>query len=85
MKATNKTIVTGLKKRLEEVEERWAAELSNVLWAYCTTPRRSIREMPFLMTYGSEIVIPAKIGLCSMKVSNFTSKKNDTKLAEDLD
>lgn len=37
------------------------------------------------MTYGIEAVIPAEIGLCSMKVSDFTPEKNDTRLAKDLD
>ena len=33
-KATNKTIISGLKKRLEEVKGNWVEELLNVLWAY---------------------------------------------------
>ena len=35
----NKTILNGLKKRLDGVKGRWAEELPNVLWAYRTTPR----------------------------------------------
>ena len=42
-------------------------------------------EMPFSMTYGAEVAIPVEIGLCSMRVSNFTVEKNDTRLVEDLD
>ena len=34
VEATNKTIVNGLKKRLDDAKGRWAKELSNVLWAY---------------------------------------------------
>ena len=56
-----------------------------MLWAYCTTPRKSTGETPFSMIYGTEVVIPAKIGLCSMRVSDFTLEKNDTKLAKDVD
>nr|XP_023893256.1 uncharacterized protein LOC112005238 [Quercus suber] len=36
--ATNKTIVNGLKKRLDSEKGRWVEELPNVLWAYRTTP-----------------------------------------------
>ena len=36
--AVNKVIVNGLKRRLEDAKGNWAEELSNVLWAYCTTP-----------------------------------------------
>ena len=53
--------------------------------AYYTTPRRSIGETPFSMTYGTEAMIPMEIGLCSMRVSDFTPEKNNTKLANDLD
>ena len=45
--ALNKTILDGLKKRLEKAKGKWAEELLNVLWAYCTTPRRSTGETPF--------------------------------------
>ncbi|XP_028094673.1 uncharacterized protein LOC114294718 [Camellia sinensis] len=37
--ASNKTILDGLKKRLEKAKGKWAEELPNVLWAYRTTPR----------------------------------------------
>jgi len=74
--ATNKAIMSGLKKRLEDAEGRWAKELPNVLWAYRTTPRRSTGETPFSLTYGVEMVILAEINLCSAQVSGFTPAKN---------
>ena len=43
--AVNKTILNGVKKRLDGVKGRWAKELPNVLWAYRTTPRRSTGEI----------------------------------------
>jgi len=55
------------------------------MWAYCTTPRMSTGKSLFSMTYGVEVVIPTEIGLCSIRVSDFTLEKNDTKLVEDLD
>ena len=50
-KAVNKIIVNGLKKRLDDAKGKWAEELSHVPWIYRTTPRRSIGETPFSMTY----------------------------------
>ena len=50
----------ALKKRLEEVKEKWVDKLSHVLWTYRTMPKRSMDETPFSMTYGSEAVIPKK-------------------------
>ena len=46
-KATNKTIINGLKKKLENAKERRVEELPNVIWAYRTTPKRSTGETPF--------------------------------------
>ena len=51
--AVNKTILNGLKKRLDGAKGRWAEELSNMLWAYRTIPRRSTGETPFSLMYGA--------------------------------
>ncbi|RVW41911.1 hypothetical protein CK203_081557 [Vitis vinifera] len=36
--ATNKTLITALKKRLEQAKGKWVEELPGVLWAYRTHP-----------------------------------------------
>ena len=61
-KAVNKVIVSGLKKRLDDVKGKWVEELPHVLWTYKTTPRRSTGETPFSMTYGAETVILLETG-----------------------
>jgi len=68
--------VNGLKKRMEGAKGRWAEEFPNVLWAYRTTPRSSIGETPFSLTYGAEAVIPAEINLCNARVLGFIPTKN---------
>ena len=35
---SNKIILDGIKKRLEDAKERWVQELPSVLWTYQTTP-----------------------------------------------
>lgn len=59
--------------------------MPNVLWAYRITPRRSIGETPFSLTYGAEAVIPAKINLCSARVAEFAPAQNDGLMVERLD
>ena len=66
---TNRTIMQGLKKRLDEKKGNWVEELNNVIWAYQTTPRTSTRETPFRLTYGMDAVIPVEIGSSSYRVS----------------
>ena len=61
--ATNKTLITALKKRLEQAKRKWVKELPGVLWAYRTTPRRPTGNTPFALAYGMDAVIPTEIGL----------------------
>ncbi|XP_023875021.1 uncharacterized protein LOC111987534 [Quercus suber] len=75
--ATNKVILSGLKKRLDRAKGRWVEELPSVLWAYRTTSRRSTSETPFSLTYGVEAVIPTEINLCSARVEGFNHSQND--------
>ncbi|XP_075665794.1 uncharacterized protein LOC142635542 [Castanea sativa] len=82
--ATNKAILSGLKKRLEGAKGRWAEELLSVLWAYRTTPRRSTGETPFSLTYRAEAVIPAEVNLCSTRVARFTSDENEKLMVKEL-
>ncbi|XP_024006130.1 uncharacterized protein LOC112082830 [Eutrema salsugineum] len=58
--AANKTILDGLKKRLDAKKGRWADELEGVLWSHRTTPRRATGETPFALVYGAECVIPPR-------------------------
>ena len=61
--ASNKTLLTALKKRLDSAKGKWVEELPGVLWAYRTTARKPTGISPFALTYGMEAVIPTEIGL----------------------
>jgi len=76
--------VNGLKKRLDGAKGKWAEELPNVLWAYRTTPRRFTGETSFSLTYGAEVVIPAKVNLCSARVVGFDPAQNNELMMEHL-
>ena len=60
-------------------------ELSHVLWAYRTTPRKSTGETPFSITYGSEAVIPLETGFPTMRTNQFNNDSNDQLLSTILD
>ena len=49
------------------------------------TPRRSIVETPFSMTYDTEAVIPIEISLLSLRMSCFTQGHNDECMVSNLD
>ena len=81
----NKLIVNGLKKRLDEANGRWVEELPHVLWTYRTTPRRSMGEIPFSMTYGVEVVLLLEFGFPTLRTSLFTPDNNNQLLERSLD
>ena len=77
--------MNGFKKRLDDAKGRWVEELPYVLWTYRTTPRKSIGETLFSMTYGVEVVIPLENGFPTMRSSAFTSDGYNELLKKNLD
>ncbi|XP_077221922.1 uncharacterized protein LOC143855727 [Tasmannia lanceolata] len=82
---TNRILLQGIKKRLDEKAGRWADELYHVLWAYRTTPRMPIGESPFNLSFGTEAVIPVDIGTPSPRVTSFDEQLNTDGLLANLD
>ncbi|XP_016191795.1 uncharacterized protein K02A2.6-like [Arachis ipaensis] len=68
VKAANKVILLGLKKRLDNKKGAWADELASVLWSYRTTEQSSTGEIPFRLTYGVDAMIPVEIGESSPRL-----------------
>lgn len=71
VEVSNRTILQGLKKRIDEIPRCWVEELPNVLWAYRITSRSATGASPFRMAYGVEAVSPVKISLTSPRVKYF--------------
>ena len=67
--ASNKTLLTALKKWLDSAKGKWVDELSGVLWAYRTTDRKPTGISPFSITYGMEAIIPTKIGMPTIRTN----------------
>ncbi|XP_076945347.1 uncharacterized protein LOC143616394 [Bidens hawaiensis] len=59
----NRSVVEGIKARLGRETGSWVEELPHVLWAHRTMPKTSNGETPFSLTYGTEAMIPAEIGV----------------------
>ena len=74
-----------LKTRLEGVKGIWPEELPSILWVYRTTARTPTRETTFRLTYGSEAIIPAEVGLTSYRVHNHDNSKNSEAMCLQLD
>ncbi|GJS52502.1 reverse transcriptase domain-containing protein [Tanacetum coccineum] len=81
----NKSLLRGIKTRLEKGRSAWAEEVPNVLWAHRTMKKTSNGETPFSLTYGTKAVIPAEIGMSTHRTSNVNEKTNDQELRLNLD
>ena len=85
VEAVNKIIKVILKRRLDSLKERWAAELPLVLWSYRTTARTATRETPLSMAYGTEAMIAAEVKVPSFRYENFDEETNTSLLAAERD
>ena len=74
-----------IKARLIGAKGAWPKELPSILWAYRTIARTPIEETPFNLTYGTEAVIPIKIGLTSPRIEFFVEHNNNDQLKLNLD
>ena len=63
----------------------WLDELLSVLWAYKMIVRTPTRETPFKLTYGSDVVITAEVGLTSYKVTHYNNKEKEKQFRLSLD
>ncbi|GKA20521.1 reverse transcriptase domain-containing protein [Tanacetum coccineum] len=81
----NRSLGEGIKARLDERSKDWIGELSHVLWAHRTMIKSSNGETPFSLTYGTEAVIPAEIGMPTLRTAELDLTKNDEALGINLD
>ena len=73
----NRSLLKIIKIQLNGANGIWPEELPSILWTYKTTARTPTGETPFQLTYGSEVVILAEVGLTSYRVHNHDESKND--------
>ena len=70
-KVTNRTLLKIIKAKLDNTKGAWPEELPNVL--------------SFRLTYGTEAVIPIKVGVTSIRQEAFNEEDNDDHLRINLD
>nr|GEU98104.1 reverse transcriptase domain-containing protein [Tanacetum cinerariifolium] len=85
VKRANKSLMEGIKTRLEREKVGWVDELPNVLWAHRTSIKMSNGETSFILTYGSEAVIPAEIGMPTYKTMMIREGLNKEEIRLNLD
>nr|GEW74007.1 reverse transcriptase domain-containing protein [Tanacetum cinerariifolium] len=81
----NRSLREGIKARLGKGNKNWVEELSHVLWAHRTMIKSSHGDTPFSLTYGTETVIPAEIGMPTYRTAVVDVVHNDEELRLNLD
>nr|GEX15294.1 hypothetical protein [Tanacetum cinerariifolium] len=81
----NRSLGEGIKARLGEGNKNWVEELPHVLWAQRTMVKSSHGDTPFSLTYGTEAVIPAEIGMPTYHTTAVDVVNNDEELRLNLD
>ncbi|GKC88529.1 reverse transcriptase domain-containing protein [Tanacetum coccineum] len=81
----NRSLGEGIKARLDERSKDWIEELPHVLWAHRTMIKSSNGETPFSLTYGTEAVIPAEIGMPTLRTAEIDPATNNGALKINLD
>ena len=84
MEASNKTLLTTLKKRLHSAKGKRVEELPGVLWAYRTTSRKPTRISSFALAYGMEAINPIEIRVPAL-LTQIPEKANVEVVTKDLD
>ncbi|GKA49271.1 reverse transcriptase domain-containing protein [Tanacetum coccineum] len=75
----------GIKARLDEKSKDWLEELLHVLWAHRTMIKSSNGETPFSLTYDTEAVIQAEIGMPTLRTAKIDQTKNNEAKGINLD
>nr|GEV69643.1 reverse transcriptase domain-containing protein [Tanacetum cinerariifolium] len=79
----NRSLGEGIKAQLDKESKDWIEEVPCVLWAYRTMIKSSNGDTPFSLSYGTEAVIPTKIGMPTLRTQNEEARKLDLDLLEE--
>nr|GEV13153.1 reverse transcriptase domain-containing protein [Tanacetum cinerariifolium] len=81
----NRSLGEGIKARLGEKNKSWVEEVSHVLWAHRTMIKSSNGKMLFSLTYGTKAIIPAEIGMPTLRTTEVDVNRNNKALGISLD
>ncbi|GJX35086.1 reverse transcriptase domain-containing protein [Tanacetum coccineum] len=81
----NHSLGEGIKARLEARSKNWMEELPHVLWAHRTMIKSSNGDTSFSLTYGTEAVILAEIGMPTLRTAEVDLVQNNEALKIILD
>ena len=85
VEVTNRSILQGLKVRINRTGGSWIDELYHMLWAYRITQRIPTSETLFNLALETKAVIPVEFGLPSFRVEKYNEDTISVWLQINLD
>ena len=59
--------------------------ITDILWAYQTTPQKATNETPYALAFGFKVIIPLEVGLPTIRTKAYDVSHNEKILARYLD
>lgn len=84
VEVTNRTIVEGIKKKLERARGERANELHGVLWANRTSPKEATGKTPFALVHGVKAVVPVEMEVNTTRIKKLNPHQNEEALKEEF-
>ncbi|XP_072054979.1 uncharacterized protein [Arachis hypogaea] len=84
-KAANRIILQAMRKKLIGAKGEWADLISEILWSYNTTKQTTTGETPFKLVYGTEALIPIKVGIPTLRAKLYNQNHNISTRKAELD
>ncbi|GKD34928.1 reverse transcriptase domain-containing protein, partial [Tanacetum coccineum] len=85
VKRANQSLGEGSKARLDARSKDWVEEVTHAMWAHRTMIKSRNRDTPFSLKYGTEAVIPAEIGMPTLRTTEVDMVQNNVALEINLD
>nr|GEU72934.1 reverse transcriptase domain-containing protein [Tanacetum cinerariifolium] len=85
MYAGPRSLGERMKARLDKGSKDWMEEILHVLWVHHTMIKSSNWDTSFSLTYETEAVVPAKIGMPTLRTTEIDMVQNDEALKLNLD
>ncbi|GKE83995.1 reverse transcriptase domain-containing protein, partial [Tanacetum coccineum] len=87
VKRANRSLGEGIKAKVGKDNKNWLEEISHVLWAHHTMIKSSNGDTPFSLTYETEAVILAEIGMPTFRTTevDVAEEENTDRVEEQKD
>jgi hypothetical protein len=82
--STNKNLVRIL-EMVTDNQRNWHNQLHNTLWSDRVMPKEAVRNSPYFLVYGQEVILPNGIYLPSLQLSQDSNEESSSTMQQRID